>query len=341
MSSDENKTTKKDDIRPELKDLVQKITAAFLVPPDEDELLSKFQEKTKAIRPQFSDIAEAFRSNIIGLLSTVSFPYALAHAASIDRHYQRIYSAERIRSLSLDEEDGESDPDLELQRIKNAQELSHKKLHEFIGSPKGKEIVIEDSLSFLERSLNESSLSESANELVLQGVVLCWGAFEVLARDSFIALLNHYPQLAELLLKDSVAKRRFEPAKVSLETLATHNFNLSGKMGIILAEQQDLSDLHSIKAVYEALFPADSCMRSVLADTDLRLLSQRRNLVVHRRGLIDDLYIKVTTCIQKEGEKLKISPDDLEKHIQTVISAALAILSAVTTLQNSTVGKDG
>ena len=266
----------------------------------------------------------------------MSFPYALAHAAAVDRHYQRISSGERIRALKLNQETGEDQADLEARREAVARKLANDRMAEFTGSPEGVNALINDSLLFLERALKDGTLSDSANELVLQGIVLCWGAFEVLARDTFVTLLNLQPQLAETLLRDPVAKRRFELSKVSLETLATHEFDLSGKMGTILAQQQDLSDLHSIKAVYEALFPTDNNLRDTLTDIDLRVLSQRRNLVVHRRGIIDDLYIKAVDCEQEVGEKLRILPDELEKYIRCSASPASALLLAVVALQGST-----
>jgi len=313
----------------ELNALVRKVRAAFFVPPEGEEVLFELSQFTSALSPPFVEIAGAYRANIIGLLATISFPYTLAHAAALDRHYQRLSSAERIRSLKLLPKQGESSVDLTQRRDAAARETADHAMVQFLGSSEGRDAVIHDSISFLARSLGTASLSESANELVLQGLVLCWGAFEVLARDCFVALLNLRPTLAEQLLKDPVAKRRFELAKVSLETLAAHDFNLSKKMGVILAEQQDLSDIHSIKAVYEALFPADTKLRDAIGSTDLRVLSQRRNLVVHRRGIIDEVYIRATDPPQKAGEKLRLEPDELEKQIQSSARAAAEILKAV------------
>lgn len=316
--------------------LARKVTGVFLVPPERQKILSAFNENTKDMPSPVKEIADSFRANIEGLLSTVSFPYALAHAAAVDKNYQRISLAERIRTLKTDSETDRNETDLEARRAVTARKVAHDKMSKFIQSSEGQNILIGDSLTFLDRSLKDQLLSESANELILQGLVLCWGAFEVLARDTFVTLLNLRPSLAELLLKDTVAKRRFELAKVSLETLATHDFNLSSKMGAILSEQQDLSDLHSIKAVYEALFPNDSQLRSALSETDLRVLSQRRNLVVHRRGLIDETYIKAVNCVQKRGEKIRIAPDELENHIEKVSCAASLILVASANVLNLT-----
>jgi hypothetical protein len=318
-----------------LKALVRKVTGVFLVPPEGQKILLAFNENTKDVPSPVKEIADAFHANIVGLLSTVSFPYFLAHSAAVDKIYQRIRMAEGIRDLKIDSEPNESETALEARRADTAKQIADDKMAEFVQSSEGRNDLIGDSLSFLDRSLKNQSLSESANELILQGIVLCWGDFEVLVRDTFVTLLNLRPSLAELLLKDTVAKRRFELAKISLETLATHGFNLSGKMGTILSEQQDLSDLHSIKAVYEALFPNDSKLRSALSETDLRVLSQRRNLVVHRRGLIDETYIKAVNCAQKHGEKIRVAPDELENHIEKASHAASWVLVASANILSS------
>jgi hypothetical protein len=95
-----------------------------------------------------------------------------------------------------------------------------------------------DTLGFLENLRSEEPVIGAANELILQGVVLCWGAFEVFARDCFIAHLNAKPDRTLVLLADSVAKRRFELSKVSVEILATQSFNLSQRMGTLLANSK-------------------------------------------------------------------------------------------------------
>jgi hypothetical protein len=199
--------------------------------------------------------------------------------------------------------------------------------------PEGNNDDLWDTLNFLENLRSDEAVIRAANELILQGVVLCWGAFEVFARDCFIAHLNAKPDRTLVLLADSVAKRRFELPKISLETLATHKFNLSERMGTLLAQQQDLSDVYSVKSVYQALFPDDKRLSDSLSDSDLRLLSLRRNLIVHQCGVVDDIYSDSANCSQQIGERLALSPDDLEAHLCTTIKVASGILDAVSAVK--------
>jgi len=309
-------------------DLLLRARAQFASPPLEDELFAPLTEVVSTLSEPFIEIGKAFRANIDGLLSTVSIPYRLAYTSSFNAHWQRIRLAEGIRSLKLTPEPDETDEALELRREEHALAIARPKMDSFVRSLEGQELLLADTVGFLESLRSDESLVEAANELILQGVVLCWGAFEVLARDSFIAHLNASPVRTLTLLADPVAKRRFELSKVSLETLAANGFNLSARMGNLLAEQQDLSDVLSIKAAYEALFPANFEVRDALNDPDLRILSLRRNLIVHRRGIIDATYAASANCAQQQGLRLKISPDDLDVHLRTVSLTAARILRA-------------
>ncbi len=76
----------------------------------------------------------------------------------------------------------------------------------------------------------------------------------MLARDLFVALLNAEPDLRKLLAQSPETKRRFELKAISLDLSFLHGYDLSSKMGILLADVHDLSDLASIKGVFNVLF---------------------------------------------------------------------------------------
>jgi hypothetical protein len=313
----------------ELGALAWRVRSVFVIPPDQDELFKPVNEAIAGTSEPFKEIGRAVQANLDGLLSSVSIPYILAHRSTVNAHWQRVHTAARIRSLMLDGGPGETPDALESRRDREAVARAKREMDEFLGSTAGRDIVIADTLVFLERLYSDQSLAGAANELILQGLVLCRGAFEVLARDSFAMYLNVNPGRTLALLDNPVAKRRFELSKVPLETLAAHNFDLSARMGTLLAEQQDLSDAYSVKAVFQALFPTNDELRDALNEFDLRLLSLRRNLIVHRGGIIDGKYAASTNCSQQVGQRLKITPNELEAHLRTTINTAAAILDSV------------
>lgn len=328
MSTDEHSEDGKEP-RAALRSLAQRVMLTFAIPPDEKQLFAPLAEAIARVSKPFAEIGTALRVNIGGLISTVSMPYTLAERSTSDRHWQRISSAARIRSLMLDAGPNETAEELESRRQREALTRAESEMANFVQSAEGRTAFMRDTLEFLENLRSDEAVIGAANELILQGVVLCWGAFEVMARDCFIAHLNAKPTRTLALLGDSVAKRRFELSKVSLETLATHDFNLSERMGTLLAEQHDLSDVYSVKSVYQALFPDDKRLFDALSDSDLRLLSLRRNLIVHHCGIIDETYAAAANCCQQIGEGLKLSPGNLEVHLGTTVKVATSILDAV------------
>lgn len=314
--------------------LASRVTSIFLVPSPlfVEKLFAPLAQATDRANPPFHEIGKVLRANIDGLLSAVSIPFTLASKSALNTHWQRIHSAERIRSLMLDAKPDETKQQLESRRERAANENAKTQMDNFVRSAEGVDAIGSVMLNFLDGLCADESLVEAAKELILQGLVLCWGAFEVFARDCFIAYLNANPSRTLVLLADPVAKRRFELSKFSVETLAAHNFNLAARMGTLLAQQQDLSDLYSVKAVYQALFPDDRNLCAALSDPDLRLLSLRRNLIVHQRGLIDDPYAAATACVQSVGERLKVAPGDLETHLHSTVKTAVGMFVAVTSL---------
>jgi hypothetical protein len=330
FEANNNVVGNKDDLRA----LARSVRSAFVIPPDQDQLFKPLIEAIERASEPFPEIGKALLTNLDGLLSAVSIPYTLASRSVFNLHWQRIHTAARIRSLPLDPLPG-STPDAKSETLDNeAQEalalgLAKPEMDKFVNSTVGREILVSETLYFLKSQYDHQPLAGAANELILQGVVLCWGAFEVLARDTFSTYLNVNPGRTLALLDDHVAKRRFDLSKVSLETLAAHNFDLSARMGTLLAEQQDLSDVYSVKAVFQALFPGDGELRDSLNDPDIRLLSLRRNLIVHRRGIIDEKFAASVSCNQELGQRLNVTPRDLEAHIQSTISTATHILDAV------------
>src|SRR6266849_7841782 len=104
----------------ELGALIQSATSAFAIPPDGEQLFAPLTEAIPKISQPFNEIGKVLRANIDGLISAVSIPYTLASRSAHDRHWQRIYLAERIRARKLDAGPDESSEALELRRDREA-----------------------------------------------------------------------------------------------------------------------------------------------------------------------------------------------------------------------------
>ena len=71
----------------------------FYIPPELPALLPKFDELKASLPAIYRQAAEAFEFNIASVVSTVSLPLTLADSAAQGSHWQRIHTAERIRTL--------------------------------------------------------------------------------------------------------------------------------------------------------------------------------------------------------------------------------------------------
>ncbi len=63
-------------------------------------------------------------------------------------------------------------------------------MREFAESEEGKNAIIGDVCGFLLAGLRDGELESATKELIQQGTILVWSAFEVLFRDVFELHLN-------------------------------------------------------------------------------------------------------------------------------------------------------
>jgi hypothetical protein len=154
--------------------------------------------------------------------------------------------------------------------------------------------IVSDILGRLLRLKEDPESLAAARELTRQGVVLTWSAVEVLARDSFVCLLDRHPRFSEVLLADVANRKRFAVDRVDWQTLSSYGFDMSRSLGRFLISRADLKSVPAIRAAYQALFPAAPTLHQALADKCLWDLSHKRHLLVHRRGVVDSEYLAAT-----------------------------------------------
>jgi hypothetical protein len=125
--------------------------------------------------------------------------------------------AERIRARGIENEE---------EREPAALKIAKERFAEYLQG-EGREVVVDDVLARLKELQDEPESLAAARELTRQGVVLVWSAVEVLARDSFVFLLNRRPVLAEQLLAEQANRKRFSVDRIDWQTLAAYGYDLS------------------------------------------------------------------------------------------------------------------
>jgi len=198
-------------------------------------------------------------------------------------------------------------------------------MSEFVDSRAGRATIATDACQFLISLLESSELKAAATELLFQGEVLAWSSLEGLARDLLEFILNREPKRIAALMADPAARQRI-PARITLEEMAIFNFDLTSCLGTLVVAQQDLSDIKSIRILIPALLGGDGSVAVSLGERSLWDLSQRRHLIVHRRGVADAKYLEAIGGTDALGQKIAINPDDFERDIRAVASAGITML---------------
>jgi hypothetical protein len=308
----------------ELDARIRDMRAHFLVPAPTDEVCAGLDACAELLRPEYQAVVKALRHSLASAVSTVAMPFALASASVEQSHFQRIHIAERIRARSLDQDAAQLGEDLEAVRERHALTKANRRMRDFADSQDGRDILIRDTCGFLLAALKHG-LEPAAQELIQQGLVLVWSAFEVFCRDAFEALLNAEPARIQALISHPTTRKRFEAERLPLNTLVRYGFDLSSRLGSALVGQQEFSDLQTIKAVFAVLFAGETQLTQALAQRDLWALYQRRHLIVHRRGVIDQSYLGATGEPFAIGTRLVVSPGAFETALSVVVSSGTAV----------------
>jgi len=317
----------------ELLSLSRDARDVFLLPTKKKEYLLPLFEITENLSGTFKQIALAFIDNLESVLSTVSIPFQYTCTQVQNLHFQKLHMVERIKLVNI----VSFDPVTEAQEKENDEKaLKNAKLcfKEFMESDGGK-IVAKEVLERLLLVKNDAESLKAARELTCQGILLIWGAFEVLARDLFIELLNRQPARIEMFLTNPSNRKRFGLDKIDWDTLNDFDFDLSKNVGTIVTNRIDLDDIRTIKDAYSAIFPDAIDLVTRLADHRLWILFQKRNLIVHRRGIFDQQYIDKTGESKTIGSKLIVTPAEVEDYLSATTSAGQALLIEINKTEHS------
>ena len=138
--------------------------------------------------------------------------------------------------------------------------------------------------------------------LLRASIASAWTMFECLAADTWEALVNSRPRN---LIQGAVAfipgieEKDYTARKgISVGDLVKHGFDLRNSLGSLLKVRYNFTGMDDIGKAYFAIFPANSGsgleIGRVVQSHDLYVLQACRNLVVHRGGLVDEAFRRMT-----------------------------------------------
>ncbi len=323
----------------EVAKIALEMRSRFLVPFPLEPCMSGVSNWSQRLPASLKQPIDAFCDAIIATHATTTLPYQLASSGASAIHFQRFHMAERIRSLKVGPWESRTEDEKKVSE-KNAYEVACNKFHSYQSSSAGLNALVEDLSSALLTALNNSATAEAADELLYQAVVSLWSAFEVFARDELTIVLNGWPSLTERLLSDPSTKKLFELPKISIDDLSSVDFDLSKSMGNVLFGSRDFSDIRTIKAAFGSICDDPELARELNSDL-LWHLNQDRHLIVHRRGIVDRRYLSVTKRNVELGDRINVTPDEVETYFKATTNAATAILQGLSkVLSDSEINPD-
>jgi hypothetical protein len=152
----------------------------------------------------------------------------------------------------------------------------------------------------------QKQIETYAGSLVIQA----WTVFESLSEDLWEAALNSHPTVLASLSgkprsKYKAATQRVpegrstdSEARVSFNDLQANAFDVRSKMGTILKDTVSFRSLARIREAYHRAFAKQSkSIDDILDDPGLQYAAAVRNLLIHKRGIVDAEFLKQIASI--------------------------------------------
>lgn len=299
-----------------LDELAAEVKAAILIAPTD--LCAPLDGMLPLVPASIRSQVQVFRDSLEGCMRVASLPFTLTWDSVYQQRFNSFDAAERIRGLKLD--GGELTP----ADIVEARKRAHQRMNDFIASEEGRAEIIDNTLRSLRALMNRDEVNPSLQELLLEAVVMIWGVFEVFVSDCLRSLTNAAPEKG-LRLFNSESKKYLSGKPITIEAIAERNFNLAACMGDLFFDAVRLDSLQTMRDVVSVLYPSEE-LRKDFSNKALWLLWQRRNLIAHRRGVVDRLYLERTGDAANIGQRIVLSGEYIDECAELVRDCALALI---------------
>jgi len=241
---------------------------------------------------QIKKIADTWMKNLERVLALAEFPLYMAKKMRLDA---TAYDIARARlgipiALSMVPQDRQAE-------YITACEKAHAELRESVygTDPEAGDRSLWSMATFflkeeVRRNLGRETFLHFGIEAVFGAMLMnSYSAFEVMAADLWIALVNADPGAAKTWAKSTQQKPNNPEKTLTISDLAAYDFDLRKVMGTILAQEKvEFDSLEKIKAAYKNTFhgATDSYFTE-----ELKISEQVRHLFAHSTGIVDSEFI--------------------------------------------------
>jgi len=161
--------------------------------------------------------------------------------------------------------------------------------------------------------------------------VYIWTAFECLAGDLWAISLNHATTLGHRTLtsivsedtEDSSLSRRH----IDVGLAARYGFDLRRSLGTILRPKFDFSSFEGVMVAYKKAF--GTCGELENFSDVLKELEQLRHLIVHRGGVADSKFVKITKPKVRADKIVSLKLSQVGLYMMSVTLGCVALLKVV------------
>lgn len=176
---------------------------------------------------------------------------------------------------------------------------------------------------------------QSYFSLLYSSIVWIWTLFEITAAKLWEHILNtgfdnigkdalsRFSKKGMTSVEDDIRGKY-----IKLDYLEKFNYNIRDNVGSILRHYFDFSCLAGITDAYSLAFPRSTTIEKTLRSETLNILAESRHLIVHKAGIIDERYKRITGTSQKVGTKLEIDKRHTELYITLVVQVIRQILNS-------------
>ncbi|MBA4075394.1 MAG: hypothetical protein C0508_10150, partial [Cyanobacteria bacterium PR.023] len=152
-----------------------------------------------------------------------------------------------------------------------------------------------------------------------------WTAYEVLSEDLWEELVNESVEAAKNVCRGDSFQNQSK--KLDLNLLFNYDFNLANQMGTVLKERYHFSSEKGIKTAFEdCLTYKPGQKKQIVRNDALYEIEQKRHLIQHSGGIVDEGYRENTKSALIVGEKLSITAKDLDDALTEITNAGFALL---------------
>ncbi|ODR99151.1 hypothetical protein AUC68_03735 [Methyloceanibacter methanicus] len=291
----------------------------FVLP--RDDLWAEFDGALERAPADYRGAAIVFKGNIDSALTVVTIPFTMTYSEFVQSRFQALHMAEKIRALKPFEKPTADDD-------REAYSTASQRIDQELKTPKFISHLTDMVVQRLVDRSEGGDLKTASHELLLETIVMVWGALETLISGTLRVVLNKDPVIAARLLEDDRTKKHFPSKGISIDSLLSHDFNVAESMGDLLLRDRHFDSLPVIRDMLDVVLP-DKGLRDALGSDELWLFWQRRHLIVHRRGHIDEAYLSKTSDKAAVGSRLSLSSRYVDSSLELAVATAAKLLKAL------------